>query len=379
MSTFTSNKYLELPASGAYVGTWDIPVNADMTVIDTALGGYTVINPTGLSASTITLTHTQYRPPNIVFGASLTGAATLTANLEYQLPSGVGGQWTIYNNTTGAFSITISSAGGGTSIQIAQGVRTLVVSDGTNVSFASTAATSGAGGNNTQIQFNSSGTLTGSSNLTYNGTALAFTGNLGVTGPGVFTGALSSSSLTVTGIGTFTGALTATAFNGAVGTVTPSTGAFTTLTSTGGALNGTIGGTTPSTGAFTAITLSTPLTVAQGGTGASTAAAAFANIAVAASSLATTGYVKLTNGLLLQWGQFTTLTSVDAAATITFPLVFPTACFTFVCSPVVNTYGSTTDSWLIQQGVASVTSATVYVAASANAAQLKVNWFAVGN
>lgn len=365
MSTFTSNKYLELPASGAYVGTWDIPVNADMTAIDTALGGFTVINPTGLPASTITLTLTQYRPPNIVFGTSLTAAATLTASLNYQLPSGVGGQWTIYNNTTGAFSITISSAGGGTSIQIAQGVRTLVVSDGTNVSFASTAATSGAGGNDTQIQFNSSGALTGSANLTYNGTALAFTGNFGVTGPGVFTGALSSSSLTVTGIGTFTGALTASAFNGAVGTVTPATGAFTTVTGT--------------TGTFTDLVLTNDLPIAQGGTGASTAAAAFANIAVAASSLATTGYVKLTNGLLLQWGQFTTLTSVDAAATITFPLVFPTACFTFVCSPVVNTYSSTTDSWLIQQGVASTTSATVFVAASANAAQLKINWFAIGN
>jgi hypothetical protein len=343
------------------------------------LGGYTVINPTGVSASTITLTYTQYRPPNIVFGASLTGAAVLSANLNYQLPSGVGGQWTIYNNTTGAYSITISSAGGGTSIQIAQGVRTLVVSDGTNVSFASTAATAGAGGNNTQIQYNSSGALTGSSNLTYNGTALAFTGNLAVTGPGVFTGSLSSGALTVTGIGTFTGALTAASYNGPVGNTTPSTGAFTTLTSTGGALNGTIGATTPSTGSFSAITLATALTVAQGGTGASTAAAAFANIAVAASSLATTGYVKLTNGLLLQWGQYTTATSVDSSAAITFPLVFPTACFTFVCSPVVTTYSSTTDSWLIQQGTASTTSATVYVAASANAAQLKINWFAIGN
>ena len=366
MSTFTSNKYLELPASGAYVGTWDIPVNADMTAIDTALGGYTVINPTGLPASTITLTLTQYRPPNIVFGTSLTAAATLAANLNYQLPSGVGGQWTIYNNTTGAFSITISSAGGGTSIQIAQGVRTLVVSDGTNVSFASTAATSGAGGNDTQIQFNSSGALTGSANLTYNGTALAFTGNFGVTGPGVFTGALSGSALTITGIGTFTGALTASAFNGAVGTVTPATGAFTTVTGT--------------TGTFTDLVLTNKLPIAQGGTGASTAAAAFANIAVAASLLATTGYVKLTNGLLLQWGQFTTLTSVDTAATITFPLAFPTACFTFVCSGVFNgTYANNIDSWVLQKDTATTISATVYVAASANAAQLKINWFAVGN
>jgi hypothetical protein len=363
--TLTTNKSLIKPDSGQYVGTWDVPVNDDMTAIDAALGGYTVINPTGLPASTITLTLTQYRPPNIVFGISLTGAAVLSANLNYQLPAGVGGQWTMYNNTTGAFSVTISSAGGGTSIQIAQGVRTLVVSDGINVSFASTAATAGAGGNNTQIQFNSSGALTGSANFTYNGTALAFTGNLAVTGPGVFTGALSGSALTVTGIGTFTGALTATAFNGAVGTVTPATGAFTTVTGT--------------TGTFTDLVLTNDLPIAQGGTGASTAAAAFANIAVAASSLATTGYVKLTNGLLLQWGQYTTLTSPEGTITITFPLAFPAACFTFVCSPVVDTYTSTTDSWLIQTGAASTTSATIRVASSANSAQLKANWFAIGN
>jgi hypothetical protein len=371
-STFTANKSIEVPASGDYVGTWATPVNDDWLTIDKAFGGFTVINTNGvITATPIALTIDQYRPPNIVFGASLTGSSPLTVSLNYQLPVDVGGQWTIYNNTTGAFSITISSAGGGTSIQIAQGVRTLVVCDGTNVSFASTSSTLGAGGNTTQIQYNSSGALTGSSNLTYNGTALAFTGNLAVTGPGVFTGALSGASLTVTGIGTFTGALTASAFNGAIGTVTPSTGAFTTVTATT---------VTATTGAFTNLTLTNDLPIAQGGTGASTAAAAFANIAVTASSLATTGYIKLTNGLLLQWGQYTSATSVDTAATITFPTAFPTACFTFVCSGVfTGTYTNSIDSWVLQKETATTTSAVVYVAASANAAQLKINWFAVGN
>lgn len=370
--TLTTNKSLIKPDSGQYVGTWDVPVNDDMTAIDAALGGYTVINPTGLPASTITLTLTQYRPPNIVFGISLTGAAVLSANLNYQLPSGVGGQWTIYNNTTGAFSVTISSAGGGTSIQIAQGVRTLVVSDGTNVSFASTSSTLGAGGNNTQIQFNSSGALTGSSSLTYNGTALAFTGNLAVTGPGVFTGALSGSALTVTGIGTFTGALTASAFNGPVGTITPATGAFTTVTGT--------------TGTFTDLVLTNDLPIAQGGTGASTAAAAFAAIvaATADTDLTTTnGSIKLINGLILKWGRTTAETGVNLSTTITYTTPFPNACFTFVCSGAFNgTYNINMDSWVIQNTsnvTPSKTSATVFVAASANAQGLSINWFAIGN
>jgi hypothetical protein len=49
--------------------------------------------------------------------------------------------------------------------------------------------------------------------------------------------------------------------NTPIGTITKSTGGFTTLTSTGGALNGTIGATTPSTGVFTTLQASTSLTV----------------------------------------------------------------------------------------------------------------------
>lgn len=48
--------------------------------------------------------------------------------------------------------------------------------------------------------------------------------------------------------------------------------------------------------------LAVDLAIADGGTGASTAAAAFANIAVAASDLTANGYVKLQNGLHIMWG-----------------------------------------------------------------------------
>lgn len=51
--------------------------------------------------------------------------------------------------------------------------------------------------------------------------------------------------------------------NSPVGATTPSTGAFTALSSTSGALNGTLGGTTPSTVAATTITASGTFTPAQ--------------------------------------------------------------------------------------------------------------------
>jgi hypothetical protein len=150
-STYTANKKLEQPANNDYVNNWNLPVNADWSTIDTCFGGYQVLNPTGMSG-TVALTSStsgtqpytttaQWQAPNIVLGTSLSGAATLTANVNYQLPSGIGGLWTIYNNTTGAYTVTFSSAGGGSSVILPQGYRINVVSDGTNVQVAQTSST----------------------------------------------------------------------------------------------------------------------------------------------------------------------------------------------------------------------------------------------
>ncbi len=163
-STYTTNKSIEKPANGDYVNTWSTPVNNDWDIIDVSLGGTTTLNATGVSGTT-TLTASQYRPPTII----VTGV--LTANVTYRIPSGVGGQWVVYNNTTGAFSLTFDSGGGGTSTVITQGARVLIYSDGTNVALGVTTTPSTAAGSSGQIQFNSGGALAGSTNLTYDGSA----------------------------------------------------------------------------------------------------------------------------------------------------------------------------------------------------------------
>lgn len=112
-STYTSNKYLEEPANGDYVNTWNVPVNANFTALDTALGGTVTFNVTGLSG-TYTITSAAWNSSNPVpyrpFYIYVTG--TLTANVTFQFPSGVGGQWTVVNATTGAYTVTFT---GGTS------------------------------------------------------------------------------------------------------------------------------------------------------------------------------------------------------------------------------------------------------------------------
>lgn len=116
-----------------------------------------------------------------------------------------------------------------------------------------------------------------------------------------------------------------------------------------------------------AVTLGIDLPVSEGGTGASTAAAAFANIAVSASSLVSPGYIKLTNGLILQWG-FTTFVA-SASAAVLFPIAFPVAAFNVFLTTGSNAFfpyiaaGPTTTGFTY--GMSGATSITGY-------------WFAIG-
>jgi len=193
-STFTTNKTFEQPANGAYSNTWDSPVNADWAAIDACFGGTTTINPTSTGASVIVLTVTQYRPPNIVISAG-----TLTAgytNVTYQIPSGVGGFWSIANAcptgtpSTTSYTVTITSGGGGTSVVLQPSTRTLLFCDGTNV-FSGLSGALAAAGSTSQVQYNSGGSLAGSANLAFDGNILTvgdstvtatFTGSTDATG-----------------------------------------------------------------------------------------------------------------------------------------------------------------------------------------------------
>jgi hypothetical protein len=134
-STYTTNKNIEKPGYNDYATNptgWSGPVNSDFDVIDKAFGGTTVINPTSVSG-TVTLSAAQYQSAILVIGVSISTAATLTANIIYSIPSGVGGTWNIFNNTTGAFTITFANAGGGTTFAIPQGEKRIIYSDGTNI------------------------------------------------------------------------------------------------------------------------------------------------------------------------------------------------------------------------------------------------------
>ena len=124
------------------VQTCALPIYADMGYIDSAFGGVANLNATAGSA---TLTVSEYRCLMIF----ITGA--ITSNVTYTIPSGVGGQWVVYNGTTSTngSTITISSGGGGTSVNPIQSEYNLYASDGTNMfSVASPTSVPTGGGTN---------------------------------------------------------------------------------------------------------------------------------------------------------------------------------------------------------------------------------------
>jgi microcystin-dependent protein len=57
-------------------------------------------------------------------------SGTLTANVRYLIPASVGGQWTVTNSTSGAFTLSVASAAGGVDITLLSGT-TIVSCDGT--------------------------------------------------------------------------------------------------------------------------------------------------------------------------------------------------------------------------------------------------------
>lgn len=170
--SFTTNKYLEQPANNSYNNTWDVPVNADWAAIDFCFGGTTTLNPGTFGSSPILLGYTSYRAPNLVVQAAT--LATGYTNVTYVLPSGVGGFWSVANQSptgtpsTTSYTVTVASLGGGTSVVIQPGTRVQIMADGTNVFVTNSTAISAAGAT-TQVQYNNSGVLGGSANFTFDG------------------------------------------------------------------------------------------------------------------------------------------------------------------------------------------------------------------
>lgn len=129
VSTFSSNIQLEEPARGDDVGTWDTPVNANMTLVDRVVGAITTIS---LNNSPVVLAAGQFQSKQITFNSTLTGSVAIT------FPTSFTKSYEIQNLCTGssAFIITLTTtAAGGQVICCPPGETFDCFNDGTNIKF----------------------------------------------------------------------------------------------------------------------------------------------------------------------------------------------------------------------------------------------------
>jgi len=181
---------LALPVQGELSGTWGDTVNNGITQY-TNIAIAATLTLTGDGAVTLTNTTGDATASNIT--SSLSGAGTITAQFAIVRITGTltttkvvtfgsagsapySKTYLVVNAATGG-AVTFK-AYGQTGVSIAVGESALVYYNGTDiVKLVGTATAGAAGGSTTQVQYNSSGSLAGSANMTFDGTSMTLGGN----------------------------------------------------------------------------------------------------------------------------------------------------------------------------------------------------------
>ena len=131
-SSFSTDLKLELMVTGENAGTWGTKTNTNLNLLQQAVAGYQEVSiaggaqTTALAMSDATLSNAR----NAVI--KLTG--TITGNQIVTIPDGIEKVYTIYNGTTGAFTVEFKTVSGtGPTFSTTNKGALLVYSDGTNV------------------------------------------------------------------------------------------------------------------------------------------------------------------------------------------------------------------------------------------------------
>lgn len=147
MSTFTQELLLENPTpfDPATEDTWGSTENEGRTLVDSAIAGILSLPVPG--SSDVILTSVQGAPDQ-ARNAHFEFTDLLTGNIAVLWPNGRNRMFSVFNGTTGAFTLTIGVDDGGgspagTTVTIPQGYSVELVSDGTNITERGNALASG--------------------------------------------------------------------------------------------------------------------------------------------------------------------------------------------------------------------------------------------
>jgi len=135
-SSFTSRLKLERQASGENSGSWGDLVNYVFNRIDSSTKGYQAVDVAGSANVTLTSNNSTTNTDDSttddqVHNAVLEFTGALTGNINV-FTDAVETNYTVFNNTSGSFTLTFTPTGG-TGVDIKQGTKTLVYTDGTTM------------------------------------------------------------------------------------------------------------------------------------------------------------------------------------------------------------------------------------------------------
>jgi hypothetical protein len=348
-STYSTDLRLELIGSGEQSGVWGSTTNLNLgSLVEQAVAGVETIAITSSNQALTAFFGAVDQSRNAVLVLS-SGAA---ANVYVPPVSKV---YVVKN--TGSFAITMfnstvlgNTTAAGTGLAVAAGATASMFTDGTNFSAAglpSGGATTGTG----SLVFSASPTFTGiplapTANAGTNTTQIATTAfvNSAVTTATGSLGTMSTqnaSSVTITG-GSITGITDLTVADGGTGAST-----FTTNSVVLG------NGSSSLAGNMVAPSTSGNVLASNGTTWGSSA---LSSLAVFDKSLSSNGYQKLPGGLIMQWC-VGTASSSETGQTVNFPITFPNATLTVQ----VSTFAPSQADRMIQVTSFNTSSATVFL------------------
>jgi len=131
-SSYSTDIKLELMVTGENAGTWGDKTNTNLNLLQQAIGGYQEVSIAG-GAQTTTLVMTDGALSNARNAViKLTGA--ITGNQIVTVPNGIEKTYTVFNGTTGAFTVEFKTASGtGPTFGTTDKTIKLVYSDATNI------------------------------------------------------------------------------------------------------------------------------------------------------------------------------------------------------------------------------------------------------
>ena len=166
-STYSDSLKLELMETGANAATWGTNTNTNLEVLDAFAQGYVSKSVAGSADVTLTTGNADPDAESANKVIELTGA--LTGAISVLIPAVTGGsEYLIYNNTSGAYALTIAATGhAANGVVVTQGAYSRVYCDGTpNFNVAVSTSLLGAVTTKGAAVFDAGATVTAGQDLT---------------------------------------------------------------------------------------------------------------------------------------------------------------------------------------------------------------------